>query len=111
MFVRIAIDQAVSLHEVGDLGRLHVEVAGLDDRALQSAVRSHGLGRVRDGDELDLRITALRVLAGEQDDQWLAAFGDMLDYAEAKGWKTDDEHVRAHRVRIAALPFDQSAPS
>lgn len=29
MFVRLAIDQAVSLHEVDDLQQLHVEIAGL----------------------------------------------------------------------------------
>ena len=70
MFVRIASDQAVSLHEVNDLRRLHVEIAGLDERALQSAVRRHGLGRVHDEGNIDLRVATLRQLAGDQDEQW-----------------------------------------
>ena len=109
MFVRIAINQVVSLHEVDDLGRLHVEVAGLDPRALESAVRHHRLGRVHDGSEIDLRVATLRQLAGDRDEQWLAAFTRMLDYAESKGWMTDGEYVRAHCVRIPALPGDAIA--
>ena len=99
MFVRIAGDQAVSLHEVKDLKRLHVEIAGLDESALQSAVQRHGLGRLHDEGNIDLRVAALRQLAGDQDEQWVTAFADMLSYAASKGWMTDAEHVRAHCVR------------
>jgi hypothetical protein len=100
MYVRIASDQAVSLHEVNDLKRLHVEIAGLDESALQSAVQRHGLGRLRDEGDIDLRVAALRRLAGDQDEQWETAFADMLTYAGSKGWMTDAEHVRAHCVRV-----------
>jgi hypothetical protein len=105
MFVRIASDQAVSLHEVNDLRRLHVEISGLDESALQSAVRQHDLGRLNDEGDIDLRVATLRHLAGDQDEQWATAFADMLSYARSKGWMTDTEHVRAHCVRV---PLDQS---
>ena len=104
MFVRIASDQAVSLHEVNDLKRLHVEIAGLEESALESAVRQHDLGRVHGDGDIDLRVAALRQLAGDQDEQWVQAFADMLSYARSKGWMTDDEHVRAHCVRA---PHDE----
>jgi hypothetical protein len=104
MFVRIARDQAVSLHEVSELQRLHVEVAVLDERALQSAVQRHGLGQVHDEGDIDLRVATLRQLAGDQDEQWVAAFADMLGYAQSKGWMPDAEHVRAHCVHV---PLDQ----
>jgi hypothetical protein len=100
MFVRIASDQAVSLHEVDDLKRLHVELVGLDESALESAVRQHDLGRVHGGGDIDLRVATLRQLAGDQDEQWLTAFADMLSYAGSKGWMTDAEHVRAHCVHV-----------
>ena len=99
MFVRIASDQTVSLHEVSDLRRLHVEIAGLDEHALQSAVQRHRLGRLHGDADIDLRVATLRQLAGDQDEQWVAAFADMLSYAGSKGWMTDGEHVRAHCVR------------
>jgi hypothetical protein len=104
MFVRIAADEAVSLHEVNDLGRLHVEIAGLDESALQSAVRQHDLGRLHGEGDIDLRVATLRQLAGDQDEQWLTGFADMLSYARSKGWITDAEHVRAHWVRA---PLDE----
>jgi hypothetical protein len=107
MFVRIASDQAVSLHEVNDLKRLHVEIVGLDARTLQSAVQQHDLGRVQDEGDIDLRVATLRRLAGAQDEQWVQAFADMLSYAGSKGWMTDAEHVRAHCVHVPALPGDQ----
>jgi hypothetical protein len=100
MFVRIASDQAVSLHEVNDLKRLRVEIAGLDESALQSAIQRHGLGRLDGEGDIDLRVSALRQLAGDQDEQWVSAFADMLGYARSKGWMTDDEHVRAHCVHV-----------
>jgi hypothetical protein len=100
MFVRIASDQTVSLHEVNDLKRLHVEIAGLDESALRSAVQQHGLGRVHDEGNIDLRVATLRRLVGDQDDQWVTAFADMLSYAGSKGWMTDTEHVRAHCVHV-----------
>jgi hypothetical protein len=109
MFVRIAINQAVSLHDVNDLRRLHVEIAGLDGRAVQSAVKRHGLGRVHDERAIDLRVTTLLMLAGDRDEQWMTAFADMLSYARSKGWMTDAEHVRAHCVRIPAIPLDTGA--
>jgi hypothetical protein len=104
MFVRIASDQTVSLHEAEDLRRLHVEIAGLDERALQSAVRRHQLGRVHDEGNIDLRVAVLRQLAGDRDEQWVGTFADMLNYARSKGWMTDDEYVRAHCVRVPATP-------
>lgn len=109
MFVRIAIDQTVSLHEVGNLGRLHVENAGLDAYALRSAVSRNGLGRLLDEGDVDLRIATLRELAGDRDEQWATAFADMLGYARSKGWMSDDEHVRAHCVRIPAIPLEPVA--
>lgn len=108
MFVRMAIDQTVSLHDVDDLRRLHVEIAGLDDRALQSALRRHDLGRTAGRDELDLRVDALRRLAGDRDDQWAVEFADMLAYADSKGWMVDG-YVRAHCVRIPATSTDPVA--
>ncbi len=62
MFVRIAIDQTVSPEGASVLGRPHVEVAGLDNRELQSALRRSDLGRVDDGGELDIRVATLRRL-------------------------------------------------
>jgi hypothetical protein len=106
MFVRIASDQTASLHEMNDLRRLHVEVVGLDESAVQSAVRQHDLGRVHDDGDIDLRVATLPQLAGDQDEQWLTAFADMLSHARSKGWMTDAEHVRAHCVRVAATPLD-----
>jgi len=48
----------------------------------------------------------LRELAGDQDEQWVTSFADMLSYARSKGWMTDAEHVRAHCIRGAATPHD-----
>ncbi len=61
---------------------------------------------MRDDGDIDLRVATLRQLAGDQDEQWLTAFADMLSYAGSKGWMTDAEHVRAHSIRVAATPFD-----
>ena len=91
---------------MNDLRRLHVEIAGLDESALQSAIRQHDLGQVHDEGALDLQVETLRQLAGDQDEQWVTAFADMLSYARSKGWMTDGEHVRAHCVRVAATPFE-----
>src|SRR5882757_2218832 len=109
LFIRIAIDQAVSINEVDDLRRLHVEVAGLDGAALQSAIRRHALGRVDDEGGIDLRVATLRQRAGDRDEQWVTAFANMLGYARSKGWMTDGEHVRAHCVRIPAMPLESVA--
>ncbi|WP_319448180.1 MULTISPECIES: hypothetical protein [unclassified Mycobacterium] len=108
MFVRIAIDQTVSLHEADDLRRLHVEIAGLDGAALTSAVRRHRLGRVDGDGDVELRVATLVELAGDRDQHWADAFADMLGYAKSKGWMSDSDHVRAHCVRIPAVPFDQA---
>lgn len=105
MFVRIAIDQSISLHEAEDLHRLHVEVAGLDGRAIRSAVTRHGLGKVLEGGDIALRVTALRALAGNYDEHWAADFAAMIHHAQSAGWLIDEEHVRAHVNSVAAIPL------
>lgn len=109
MFVRIGIDQSVTLLEGNDLQRLHVEVAGLDGRALRSAVKRNELGRVLDDGDIALRVATLRDLAGERDEQWTRDFAAMLMYARTKGWMVDDEHVRAHCRPIAAITLPSSS--
>ena len=41
----------------------------------------HELGRVHDEGDIDLWVATLRQLAGDQDEQWVTAFADMLSYA------------------------------
>jgi len=55
---------------VNDLRRLHVEIAGLDESALQSAIRNT-TGQVHDEGAIDLQVETLRQLAGDQDEQWV----------------------------------------
>jgi hypothetical protein len=64
---------------------------------------------VHDETDIDLRVASLRHLAGDQDEQCVTAFADMLSYARSKGWRTDDEHVRAHCVGVPATVSTQSA--
>ncbi len=49
--------------------------------ALFSRRSKDGLGRVHDEGDIGLRVATLRQLAGDQDEQWVTAFADMLSYA------------------------------
>ncbi|MCT2581603.1 hypothetical protein [Actinophytocola gossypii] len=93
MYVRVNAGTA-SVEDVRNLRQLHVELAGIDDRAAAEALAGAGLGEL-DGDHAWLRIAALRA-AGE--DAWRAEFDAMIEYARTKGW-VDGERVRAHVVR------------
>ena len=98
MFLRITVgsDEPVTLHEADDFGRFHVEVVGMDAIQLRTTVEQHHLGRVADGDHVDVRVAALSTLAGPRGPEWDTQFASMLSYAGSKGWMPDTEHVRAH---------------
>lgn len=81
-----------------DLDALSVraEASAPDWDFLSRTLRGAGAGEVV-GDHAWLDISWLRAAAGERDQDWLAGFTGMLDFAGAQGWlSADGRRVRAH---------------
>ncbi len=89
---------AVSLVEPDDCTRFDVVVSGTgDDDALDRVLVAASVGRT-DGSEALVSVAAVRRMAsGAVGASWEADFRAMLDYAQGRGWLTDDgEEIRAH---------------
>ena len=96
MFVEVSAD-GVALHEPDDVTRLHVVAdAGLDDTALDTALRGYGVGYL----ESHAAFVGSSWLRnhGEPSAQWEAKLDGMLAYAATKGWIRDG-YVQAHVER------------
>jgi hypothetical protein len=89
-----------SLEEQEDFGRFHVEVSGLDGDALRRHLARHRLGRVAADDHVDVRVSVVESLATAPSPAWAQKFAAMLAYARSHGWMPDEDHIRAHCVRV-----------
>ena len=106
MIIRISAEHepTVWLHEPEDFTSFHVELVGIDEKELPQIVAASGLGSATADGHINVHVTALKGLAGERDDGWLAGLDAMLRYAGSKGWMPDNEHVRAHCERVQWRP-------
>lgn len=90
----------VSLEEVDDLGRFHVELAGLTSEQAAPALKRAGAvadeGMVR-LDDAWIRTDYLIANAVASKDVCPNRLDAMFDYAASKGWMSEDgSQVRAH---------------
>jgi hypothetical protein len=99
MFVRVyAIDDGtqVSLEEPDDCGRFHL-VCEIDVELLGAALVEANVGSLRDAETALINPEAIvRAAGGRVGADWGERFGAMIEFAESKGWMTDDGNVRAH---------------
>lgn len=100
MYVLVtASDQVptVSLEDPDDCSRFHVAVRDLAESAAASTLEAEGVGTL-ETQAAWISIEALRKLAqGRVQPDWPQRFGHMVQYAERKGWLSEDgEHVRGH---------------
>jgi hypothetical protein len=96
-----SVDQTdrVSVVDVDDLRRLHVETGLTDPNRIAAALEAGGAGRL-DGDAVWLDIEYLRTSADPSDPApWADSFYKMIDFARTHGWlSADSKQVRAHIV-------------
>jgi hypothetical protein len=97
VFVRLSSNTA-SVHQADDCRRLHV-LTDLPGEELATALRTTGAGRMRPDGDIDLDIDRLfryaKAVATLGD--WPERWQQMMDYAAARRWVSDDgEFVRTH---------------
>jgi hypothetical protein len=99
MFVRVyASDDGtrVSLEEPDDCRRFHL-VCEIDLDLLGDTLVEANVGSLEDDDTALINPEAIvRAAGGRVGADWGERFGAMVEYAETKGWVTDDGNVRAH---------------
>jgi hypothetical protein len=89
----------LTLLEPEDLGSLKVLVLGAREGGDGLAEALDPVGRLDDTGHALLGINGLKELAGDRvrDEEWLAAFDAMVDYARSKGWvSADGQCLQAH---------------
>ena len=88
----------ISLVEPDDCQHFHVAIRGLSQDAAEQALVDQGIGQFSDSDTAWIKISAIRKLAqGRVQPDWPQRFSDMLQYAERKGWLSEDrERVSGH---------------
>ena len=98
-----------TVEDASDLGRLDVELVGVDEPLASTVLSDAGLGLIREGCAW-LRVDALRAAVVAQSGSTSEpAFDGMVRYAAEHGWvSADGSAVRAHCVPRAAAP---AAPS
>lgn len=102
MYLTVVADPtspAVDVAEPDDCGRFHVEAAGpADPAALDAALAATGTGVLEANGDALVEISAVRrLVAGRVAADWDSRFGDMLHYATARGWVSEDgSAIRAH---------------
>jgi hypothetical protein len=92
MYVQVAADGTVTVHEADDCRRLHLAVDGLDTEAAGAALRRAGTGELVDDGNARLDVAALRALAEPlaTAPDWPQQWDAMLAYAATKGWLSPD---------------------
>ena len=88
----------ISLVEPDDCHRFHVAIRDLSEQAVQQVLEDEEVGQLSDPDTAWIKISAIRKLAqGRVQPDWPERFSDMLQYAERKGWLSEDkESVSGH---------------
>jgi len=88
----------ISLVEPDDCHRFHVTIRGLSQDAAEQAFVDEGIGQFSDSTTAWSKIATIRNLAqGRVQTDWPQRFSDMLQYAERKGWLSEDrESVSGH---------------
>jgi hypothetical protein len=100
MIVSVDVTQAgfvVELQEPDDFHGFKVVAHGLRQDELADALRH--VGRMADGDDAFIEISAVKRLAADRSQRpdWLASFNGMVEYAKTRGWTSPDgEAIRAH---------------
>ena len=94
---------APQLVDIDNFRAFHLVVSSaLNEEALDGYLRRHSIGHASDGHGF-IRETALPELAGSHaDDAWRTQLGDMVRYAQGKGWW--DASTASLRAHIEALP-------
>ncbi|OYD70378.1 hypothetical protein [Rhodococcus sp. OK302] len=87
MIIRIS-DLEVTVHESDDLNRMHVE-SDSDHIAIDTALRSSGLGHLGEENSVVLDTAALRSRCTDPTPDWERRWAAMMDYATKKGWTRD----------------------
>lgn len=96
MYVEITGAHRATIHELDNLRELEVRTHGVGREDTDAALVSAGLGSVA-ADHAWLGVTALRDVGAGRGDAWEKGFTDMIDYAGAHGWLSEDRLlVRAH---------------
>lgn len=86
------------VQDTSDLGRLEVELAGVDEATASAALADAGLGEVRGGHAW-LDVGALRAAAVGPSGPEGGEFDAMVSYAASRGWvSADGRALRAHVV-------------
>lgn len=88
----------ISLVEPDDCHRFHVAIQDLSERAAQQILEDEEVGHLSDSSTAWIKISVIRKLAqGRVQPDWPQRFSDMLQYAERKGWLSEDgESVSGH---------------
>ena len=81
----------ISLVEPDDCRRFHVAIRDLSKQAAQQVLEEEEVGQFSDPDTAWIKISVIRKLAqGRVQPDWPQRFSDMLQYAERKGWLSED---------------------
>jgi hypothetical protein len=82
----------VRVVDVDDLKRLHLALGEVTDEEAAEVLEQAGLGRFQDSETVALDVAALRAAAEPQASaaDWAQQWDGMVQYAERKGWLTDD---------------------
>jgi Arc/MetJ family transcription regulator len=89
------IGRSATLADADDFRAFAVRVDGPATARAAVAEALVELGELS-GDHAFLDADAVRRLAGEPGERWLADFDAMIAYATSKGWTDDTGRVRAH---------------
>jgi hypothetical protein len=90
---------SVALREPDDFRSLKVVVRGALDRHAALLEALAPVGELDDQEHAFLAVDGLKRLAGDRarDEQWLASFDAMVEYARDKGWVAEDgASLQAH---------------
>lgn len=92
---------SLAILEADDCRRLHV--AAPPDVDVDAILRSTGVGRGGDRDDVRLDVEKLHELArgAATGDTWDADWAAMIQYAESKGWVTADGRELIAHVEVA----------
>jgi hypothetical protein len=95
MFISIARNGKLTLHEPDDFKRLHVEATDSD---LSRETMNAALAPIAevDGDDFWVEVAAVKALAG-RDPAWERSFDAMIASVQKLGWVSPDgQRVRCH---------------
>jgi hypothetical protein len=103
VYIEIQGDRA-EVRDADNCRSLDVRVPAGDRTQVDAALRAAGLGRWDGRAEAELAVDALRAAAAGSDVgvDWHGRWDAMVDYAQSKGWVTDDgTRLRAHLIDVS----------